>query len=144
MSFSARDRDGVNGATGSERASRPPRVPPTAHDSFKSDRSDPKRPGRPSPQPSNISAAHKRTASGNPRPTSRTVEERRTERVQVTTKETLVSRTRSPDRRSGTAFGGRQRAGTDGSSRQKVAETRPKEPKVEAPPPGTLSRHSHV
>lgn len=44
------------------------------------------------------SGPHKRTASGNQR-TSKNVEERRTERVQVTTRETLTSRTRSPERR---------------------------------------------
>ncbi|KAJ8105361.1 hypothetical protein ONZ43_g7455 [Nemania bipapillata] len=43
--------------------------------------------------------AHKRSASGNPRPANRTVEERRTERLTVTTREKLVSRIRSPERR---------------------------------------------
>jgi gamma-tubulin complex component 2 len=45
------------------------------------------------------STSHKRSASGNPRPTSRMVDERRTEKVQVTTRETLAARTRSPVRR---------------------------------------------
>jgi gamma-tubulin complex component 2 len=141
MSFSARDRDGVNGATGSERASRGPRMPPTAHDSFKSDRPDSKRTSRASPQPSNVSAAHKRTISGNPRPASRVAEEKRTERTQVTTRETLTSRTRSPDGKSGSALGERQRAGADGTSRPRAAEARPKDPKVEAPPPGKFGGH---
>lgn len=41
-----------------------------------------------------------RTASGSQR-TNRGVEERRTERLHVTTRETLTSRTRSPERRAG-------------------------------------------
>ncbi|KAH8592902.1 spindle pole body component alp4 [Bisporella sp. PMI_857] len=41
--------------------------------------------------------SHKRTASGSQR--SKMVEERRTERVQVTTRETVTSRTKSPERR---------------------------------------------
>ncbi|KAK4130749.1 hypothetical protein BT67DRAFT_445371 [Trichocladium antarcticum] len=46
-------------------------------------------------------AAHKRSTSGNPnaRSTNSSFEERRTERHQVTTRETLISRTRSPPRR---------------------------------------------
>jgi gamma-tubulin complex component 2 len=53
---------------------------------------------RPSPQPSAGGTAHKRVPSGSQR-TGRPVEERRTERVQVTTRETITSRTRSPERR---------------------------------------------
>jgi gamma-tubulin complex component 2 len=47
---------------------------------------------------------HKRAASGHPNPhsTSSSFEERRTEKVQVTTRETFTSRTRSPQRRSAT------------------------------------------
>ncbi|KAI0387582.1 Spc98 family-domain-containing protein [Hypomontagnella monticulosa] len=56
--------------------------------------------GTRSPQAAYINPAHKRTASGNPRPASRSTEERRTERITVTTKEKLISRTRSPERRS--------------------------------------------
>lgn len=69
------------------------------------------------------STSHKRSASGNPRPTTRTTDERRTEKVQVTTRETLVSRTRSPDRRNSAAQRERTKA-TDG------AKMRPPEPKV--------------
>ncbi|KAK0718227.1 Spc98 family-domain-containing protein [Lasiosphaeria miniovina] len=84
------------------------------------------------------SQAHKRTASGNPRQTSRSVEERRTEKVQVTTRETLVSRTRSPDRRSGPSSKG----GADGlkqpqpppQQQQRPPEPRGKEPLMEKPP----------
>ncbi|KAI1344597.1 Spc98 family-domain-containing protein [Xylariaceae sp. FL0016] len=52
-----------------------------------------------SPQPGYTNPAHKRTASGNPRPASRNLEERRTERLTVTTKEKLITRTKSPERR---------------------------------------------
>lgn len=51
-----------------------------------------------SPQPSTGTTAHRRMPSGLQK-SGRAVEERRTERVQVTTRETLTSRTRSPDRR---------------------------------------------
>jgi gamma-tubulin complex component 2 len=61
----------------------------------KSERPDGKRSH--SPQPSADSAAHKRMPSGSQR-ASRGVEERRTERVHVTTRETLTSRVRSPER----------------------------------------------
>jgi gamma-tubulin complex component 2 len=60
------------------------------------ERPDGKRPH--SPQPLAGGAAHKRMPSGSQR-TSRNVEERRTEKVHVTTRETLTSRVRSPERR---------------------------------------------
>jgi len=62
----------------------------------KSERPDGKRSR--SPQSSAGGAAHKRMPSGSQR-ASRNVEERRTERVHVTTRETLTSRVRSPERR---------------------------------------------
>jgi gamma-tubulin complex component 2 len=62
----------------------------------KSERPDGKRSH--SPQPSVGGAAHKRMPSG-PQRASRNIEERRTERVHVTTRETLTSRVRSPERR---------------------------------------------
>ncbi|KAK3390494.1 Spc98 family-domain-containing protein [Podospora didyma] len=67
------------------------------------------------------STAHKRTASGNPRQaSSRSVDERRTERVQVTTRETLVSRTRSPERRSASSR-------TSDAPRPRPPEPKPRE-----------------
>lgn len=79
------------------------------------------------------SNAHKRSASGNPRTTSRTqddrhVEERRTERTYVTQLETLVQRTRSPER--GDRRGDKGKPKEDKS---RSAETKPKEAKVETP-----------
>jgi gamma-tubulin complex component 2 len=118
---------GVNGGAKERAASARSRL--SAHEGLRNERSDSVRPG-PSPQPPLFSTTHKRSASGNPRPASRAVEERRTERVQVTTKETLVSRTRSPDRR---AVPQERPRATDGF-RQKSTEARSREPKVEAPP----------
>lgn len=54
----------------------------------------------PHSQPLGGPPSHKRMPSGSQR-SGRNVEERSTERVQVTTRETLISRTRSPDRRPG-------------------------------------------
>ncbi|KAI2635241.1 Spc98 family-domain-containing protein [Xylaria nigripes] len=53
-----------------------------------------------SSQSSSSNPPHKRSASGNPRPMGRTAEERRTERMTATTREKVVSRAKSPDRRS--------------------------------------------
>ncbi|KAK2011159.1 Spc97/Spc98 family protein [Colletotrichum eremochloae] len=80
--------------------------------------------------------AHKRSASGNPRTASRThddrrVEERRTERTYVTQLDTMVQRTKSPER-------GERRGGGDKGKATEVkprtAEAKPKEPKVDGPP----------
>ncbi len=51
-----------------------------------------------SPQPSTGGTGHKRIVSGSQRP-SRVVEERRTERAHITSRETLTSRVKSPERR---------------------------------------------
>lgn len=52
-----------------------------------------------SPQPSTSRTSHSRVVSGTQRPKrEREVDERRTERVKVTTRETVATRTRSPDR----------------------------------------------
>ncbi|KAI4867104.1 Spc98 family-domain-containing protein [Hypoxylon rubiginosum] len=86
-----------------------------------------------SPQSSFTNPAHKRTASGNPRPASRSTEERRTERVTITTKEKLISRTKSPERRSKDAPPPEKwRAKEPTKSRQ--PETKAKEAKPDAPP----------
>jgi gamma-tubulin complex component 2 len=107
-----------------------------AHGSFKSERADAK--DSPSPQPgggSFASTSHKRTASGNPRPASRTTtEERRYENRKVTEKtyeahmERLVPRMSSPDRAQRRA----EKRPAD-ASRNKSSEGRPKESKVELP-----------
>jgi gamma-tubulin complex component 2 len=66
----------------------------------KSERQDARRPK--SPQASTHSAQHKRMPSGSQR-MGRVVDERRTDRVHVTTRETVTTRTRSPDRRTANA-----------------------------------------
>ena len=111
------------------------------HESFRSDFSDP-RYREASPQPSYAGTSHKRTASGNPRPASRTAEERRTEHIKVTTRETLVTRTKSPDRRNGQPPKERARAPESGTKTRPV-ETRTREPKVEAPPGESLDPCRH-
>lgn len=63
----------------------------------KSERQDGRRPRSPQPASTN-NAQHKRVPSGSQR-TNRGVEERRTERVHVTTRETITTRARSPERR---------------------------------------------
>lgn len=87
----------VNGSLDKDGQPRPQSRPPRA----RVERSD-SRVGR-SPQQSYApftNPAHKRSASGNPRPMNRSsTEERRTERTTVTTKEKLISRTRSTERR---------------------------------------------
>ncbi|KAH6856737.1 Spc98 family-domain-containing protein [Chaetomium sp. MPI-CAGE-AT-0009] len=78
---------------------------------------------------------HKRSTSGypNPRSTTSSFEERRTEKVQITTRETMTSRTRSPQHRSTTTD--RSRA-TDGS-KQRPSEPR-REARQETPVPDKL------
>ncbi|KAF3360901.1 hypothetical protein VdG1_04766 [Verticillium dahliae VDG1] len=81
------------------------------------------------------STSHKRTASGNPRPSSRThedrrIEERRTERTFVTQLERLTQRTRSPQRaeRSSTTS-----AKAKAPETHKTSESQQKEARVEPP-----------
>ena len=80
---------------------------------------------------------HKRSTSGhpNPRSTNSSFEERRTEKVQVTTRETFTSRTKSPQRRSATSD--RSRA-ADGP-KQRAPEPR-REARQETPVPGTPTK----
>lgn len=94
----------------------------------RSEKQDPKQPQ--SPQPSATSNSHKRTASGVQR-SSRGVDERRTERVQVTTRETLTSRTRSPERRPGSTQP-QERSRAEPSRAQSV-DPRPKPVKADMP-----------
>ncbi|OTB03294.1 hypothetical protein M426DRAFT_321862 [Hypoxylon sp. CI-4A] len=87
-----------------------------------------------SPQTANINPAHKRSASGNPRPASRATEERRTERVTVTTKEKLISRTRSSERQPKDApLPDRRKSKDMAKSRQ--PETKPRDSKLETAQP---------
>lgn len=65
---------------------------------------------------------HKRMPSG-PQRSGRNVEERRTDRVQFTTRETLTSRTRSPDRRSGPSVVATERSKPVGSVKTNNKDT---------------------
>ncbi|KAH7375862.1 Spc97/Spc98 family protein [Plectosphaerella cucumerina] len=129
-SRSAHDRR-ANGAAADDK-SRPRMTTYSSSYTTKHERSD----ARASPQPG--AAPHKRTASGNPRPTSRThedrrVEERRTERTYVTKVESMVHRTRSterPDRRATTA----SEKPKASEKHRAAAEARPP-PKEDTPPP---------
>lgn len=86
-------------------------------------------------------STHKRSASGHPnlspnanlRSANSSFEERRTERVQVTTRETLINRTKSPPRRSAAGEKSRTADGT----RHRGPEPRQREVRQETPGPGT-------
>jgi gamma-tubulin complex component 2 len=78
-----------------------------------------------SPQPLGGPPSHKRMPSGSQR-SGRNVEERRTERVQLTTRETLTSRTRSPDRRPGPSVVAAERSKPVGSIKTNNKDTGPK------------------
>ncbi|KAK0629795.1 Spc98 family-domain-containing protein [Bombardia bombarda] len=142
----------TNGAAAGDRAppvsrSRLSAPDPTAYNTTRTDRdrerdrerdarsrhAPPPTQSQPTPPASTSTAAppHKRTASGNPRPTTRTVvDERRTEKVQVTTRETLVARTRSPDRRGAP----NDKARAANATRQRPPEPRPSARDVQAEP----------
>lgn len=115
--------------TANENGSQQPRAPSGLGGS-KVERSDPGR--TQSPQPSSVGAGHRRAPSGSQR-LKREVEERRTERVQVTTRETVTSRTRSPDRRSAVPQQP-ERTRPSEPSRQYAPDNRPRSaPKPESP-----------
>jgi gamma-tubulin complex component 2 len=92
-----------------------------------------------SPQPATTGTSHKRTASGSQR-TNRGLEERRTERVQVLTRETLTTSTRNPDRRSAPSAQPTERQRPAEPSRAYIGDPRPKASKPEA----LLQRKSRV
>jgi gamma-tubulin complex component 2 len=115
--------------TATENGSQQPRAP-SAQTGSKNERPDPRR--TQSPQPSATSASHRRGPSGSQR-SKREVEERRTERVLVTTRETVISRTRSPDRRSAVPQQP-ERTRPPEPSRQHAVDHRPRSaPKPESP-----------
>ena len=102
---------------------------PSGQGESRSDRSDSRQ--QPSPQPS-TTTTHRRNALSSQR-TSRGVEERRTERVQVTTRETLTSKTRSPERRPGPSVHPPERPKQSEASRAHSGETQSRSSKAEAP-----------
>ncbi|CAK7216642.1 gamma tubulin complex Spc97/GCP2 subunit Alp4 [Sporothrix eucalyptigena] len=162
-------------------------IPGGGHDSFQgSERSDARyREGQPPPPPphqqhqysSYSSTSHKRTASGNPRPSSRAAgmggasglgaeaaanraaragtptggrtnisEERRTERTVITTRDTYVTRTRSPERqvpsRTGTAASARDKTASKNAADTRAREPAPATPAAPWKPEVTLLPHT--
>lgn len=115
--------------TANDNGSTQPRVPSGLHaGGSKSERTDPRR--TQSPPASVLAAGHRRAPSGSQR-TSKNVEERRTERVQVSTRETITSRPRSPERRSAPQPQPSERTKPPEQTRLQPGENRPK-PKAEA------------
>ncbi|KAI5868636.1 Spc98 family-domain-containing protein [Durotheca rogersii] len=111
-----------------------PRATGHSHHGSRSSQPDP-RTAR-SPPSAFINPAHKRTASGNPRPASKSFEERRTERTTITTKEKLVARAKSVERRSKDAPPPEKwKPKEPPKSRQ--PETKLREPVKPEPPPAT-------
>ena len=135
-SSTARGSSRAERRTTNDYGSAQPRAP-SGQTGSRGERLDPR--GTRSPQPSTAGMSHKRTASGSQR-TNRGVEERRTERVQVTTRETLTTRTRSPDRRSASSTQPTERQRPAEPSRAYLGDPRPKPSKPEAP----LQRKSRV
>ncbi|KAK4126321.1 hypothetical protein N657DRAFT_709925 [Parathielavia appendiculata] len=108
---------------------------PRMSDGGGSFRADASKPSDPKISSRYAEATHKRSTSGHPnlRSASSSFEERerRTEKVQVTTRETLTARTRSPQRRSTTTEKGR----TADGPKQRAPEPRPREARQETPVP---------
>ncbi len=126
----------LHGGAAPDKGPRAPRV--SGHESFKPEQADPRyRESSPQAAFGPGGTSHKRTASGNPRPASRATptEERRTEKVQVTTRETLISHARSPDRRNGLVHVPKAKAKPTAADGVKArpGETRNKEARPEAP-----------
>ncbi|KAI0406123.1 Spc98 family-domain-containing protein [Xylaria palmicola] len=139
--YADRRTNGTNDSDGNPRPRAGTAFSSAAHTSTDS------RSGR-SPNPGSTNPSHKRSASGNPRPSSRTVEERRTERMTVTTREKLISRTRSSERRPReTAQPEREKWRSKEVPKPRQPETKPKETKSESlptswDPVATLVPHS--
>lgn len=127
-----------NGGTAADASSHKAARLHAARESFRNDvaaETSGSRVGHQSPNTSFTSTAHKRTASGNPRPLSRTAtgeeRERRVERTQVTTRETLITRTRSPERRMASARAPPEKTSAPELVRSRPTESRPKETRSE-------------
>lgn len=139
MSYNTRHTDNrrSNGSAGEKTSSRMPRMAAqenTTKAQFES-RAQAK-PGANSPGSGPERPAQKRTLSGNARTNSmRSTEdrERRTEKHTVTTRETMVSRVKSPDRRYPPSMSADKARAADG---RRSAETRTRDPRQDAPPQG--------
>ncbi|KAG7288000.1 hypothetical protein NEMBOFW57_007520 [Staphylotrichum longicolle] len=127
---------GSAGSGGSGSASSRPRMADGhshAHGSFRTDPSRPSDQKTSSSRYATDSTQHKRSTSGhpNPRSTSSSFEERRTEKAQVTTRETFISRTRSPPRRTAAP----EKTRNPDAPKQRAPESRPREARQETPVP---------
>ena len=111
-----------------------PRLPSGQQGGSRAER-DPRRPQ--SPQTSTSRNTHRRVPSASQR-TKSALEERRTERVLVTTKETLTSRTRSPERRPAAQMPQQERARPSEMARANSTDHRPRLSKAESAQGGLL------
>ncbi|PBP21070.1 Spc97/Spc98 family protein [Diplocarpon rosae] len=114
--------------TATENGSAQPRASSGQQASNRNERPDPRK--TQSPQASNPSGTHGKTVSGVQR-MKQGVEERRTERVQVTIRETVTQRTRSPERRPGSTQPHERQKSEP--SKTNSGDARPKPARVEAP-----------
>jgi hypothetical protein len=111
-----------------ENATARPRDPSGQQGGTRSEK-DPRRPQ--SPQASASGSTHRRAVSSSQR-TRGGIEERRTERVQVTTRETLTSRTRSPERRPAPPVQHQERTRPSEVGRSNSGDHRPRPSKTDA------------
>ncbi|KAM3076956.1 gamma tubulin complex Spc97/GCP2 subunit Alp4 [Clarireedia jacksonii] len=98
--------------------------PPSVAQFSRAERADARRHG--SPTPTDTESTHRRTTSTSQR-NNRGVDERRTERTQITTRETVTSRIRSPDRRT-------ERSKPSDTGRVRPDDPQPKASKAETQP----------
>jgi gamma-tubulin complex component 2 len=136
-SSSARPASHTERRGANENGTARPRAP-SGQQGVRGERPEPRRPQ--SPQHSTSGAAHRRNVSSSQK-TKGGIEERRTERVQVTTRETLTSRTRSPERRAGPSMQPQERTRPAEVSRANSGDSRAKSSKIEAPQGRAILRH---
>jgi gamma-tubulin complex component 2 len=133
-SSNARPASHAERRTANENGTARPRVPPSQPGGSRSEsRQEPRRTQSPQPPPMAQSSTntHKRMASGSQR--NKAVEERRIEKVHVTTRETLTTRTRSPERRPASFAQPQERARPKEASVFNPVDQRPKSSKADAP-----------
>jgi gamma-tubulin complex component 2 len=106
------------------------RAPSAQERGSQSPRADPRRSKYP---PTSASGTTHRRAVSSSQGLKGAGEERRTERVQVTTRETLTSRTRSPERRPGPPMQRQERARQSEVSRATSGDTKAGPSRTEAP-----------
>lgn len=128
--------------TATDNASLRPRAPSVLSGS-KNGRSDGRRMQSPPGHQSTSSGSTHRKTTSNSQRMKPGVEERRTERVQVTTRETLTSRAKSPDRRRPPSMQQQERPRPSGSHRATSGDTRPRVARSEPPQCKVSSNYYH-